>query len=94
MQTQQPIEAFPLSWPVSWARTSHPKSSRFKTTFKTARDGVLREVRLMGGKGVIISSNIQLKRDGLPYANFPKLSDTGIAVYFGNYIHVGTKAVK
>lgn len=75
------IEAFPLCWPIDWKRTKYPQRSRFDTTFAVARDAVVHELRLMGGKQVIISSNVPLKRDGLPYANI-KVDDTGIAVYF------------
>ncbi len=40
------------------------------------------EVLRLGGGDLIISSNLELRRDGLPYANKRVLSDPGVAVYF------------
>ena len=76
------IEAFPLTWPVGYPRTKFPKGSLFNTSFAAARDSVLHEVKLLGGKNVIISSNVPLKRDGYPYATFGRLEDHGVALYF------------
>jgi hypothetical protein len=36
----------------------------------------------MGGSGVILSTNIALRNDGLPYANSREPNDPGVAVYF------------
>ena len=36
----------------------------------------------MGGSGVILSTNIPLRNDGLPYANSREPNDPGVAVYF------------
>jgi hypothetical protein len=36
----------------------------------------------MGASYITISSNLALRRDGLPYANQPNPKDPGIAVYF------------
>lgn len=36
----------------------------------------------VGDWNVIISSNIPLRRDGLPRANCPRVQDAGVAVYF------------
>lgn len=63
------IEAHPLQWPTGWERTTHPKPSRFECTFAKARNGIMDEIRLMQGRNPIISTNIELKRDGLPYAS-------------------------
>lgn len=75
-------EAFPLHWPPGWPRTKRPETARFQTRFRVARDGLLDELRLMGAKHVVISSNLELRRDDLPYANQRRPSDCGIAVYF------------
>lgn len=50
--------------------------------FAKSRDLLLKEIRLLGGKETIISSNIPLRRDGLPYANTSQPDDIGVAVYF------------
>jgi hypothetical protein len=75
-------EAFPLCWPVGWQRTKRPTSARFSCSFAAARDGIIHEIKLMGGRSPIISTNIPLKRDGLPYAGFKQPEDKGVAVYF------------
>lgn len=76
------MDAFPLSWPVGYARTANPQRARFKTTFGAARDGLIAEIKRLGGKEIILSTNIPIKRDGLPYATFAKVKDPGVAVYF------------
>lgn len=79
-----PIEAFPLCWPHGKPRTpAHSRTwSKFKTSFAVARDQVLREIERMGGREPIISTNIPLRRDGLPLAQTKQLQDSGVAVYF------------
>jgi len=79
------IEAYPLSWPIDYPRTKHYSKSRYRdnTTFGRSRDRLIRELKLLKADKIIISSNIPLKRDGLPYATF-RIEDPGIAVYF-NY---------
>jgi hypothetical protein len=77
-------EAFPLSWPTGWKRTK-PNSrikSPFKASFASSRDKLLNELKLLNAEKVVLSSNITLRRDGLPYANAPEPPDPGAAVYF------------
>ncbi|WP_051532952.1 hypothetical protein [Arthrobacter sp. 9MFCol3.1] len=40
------------------------------------------ELRLLGVKNIVLSSNQELRRDGLPYAKRPQPMDRGVAVYF------------
>ena len=42
-KTTNMIEAYPLTWPVGWPRTSYPKSSRFDCRFAVARDSIMNE---------------------------------------------------
>lgn len=76
------IEAYPLTWPLNYPRTKFPQSARFDTNFATARDAIIREIKLLGGKSIVLSTNIPLRNDGLPYANFSKPKDAGVALYF------------
>lgn len=76
------IDAYPLQWPASWPRTNTPNPARFQTSFARARNQLMRELDLLGATDIIISSNIELRRDGLPYANQRQPEDVGIAVYF------------
>ena len=48
----------------------------------TARDGLLEELRLLGASRVLLSTNIELRLDGLPYANRRAPGDAGVAVYY------------
>lgn len=76
------IEAYPLCWPAGWKRSRADQYGRFHVGFAKSRDLLLKEIRLLGGRDSIISSNIPLRRDGLPYANTNQPDDTGVAVYF------------
>lgn len=77
------IEAYPLAWPQGFPRTRFPERSRFKRpTFGRARDDLFQEIRRLGGDKIVLSTNIPLKKDGMPYATFASLKDNGVAVYF------------
>lgn len=79
------IEAFPLSWPSGWKRTSshiYRESARFKTSFADARDELFRELDLMRATQIILSTNVPLRRDGIPYSGMRQPEDPGAAVYF------------
>lgn len=76
------ISRFPLQWPEGVARRKWRTWSRFKTTFAEARDGAIKELEMLGATGIIISSNVETRRDGLPYANQPEPKDPAVAVYF------------
>lgn len=79
---EKTIDAYPLCWPEGWPRSPVKDSSRFKTTFGSARDSLMAEIRRMGGRDVILSTNIPLRNDGLPYANHRTPDDRAVAVYF------------
>lgn len=82
------IDAYPLTWPQGWKRTQWKKDSKFKTSFAVARDQMFRELKLMGVENnyhntkVILSTNIPLRRDGLPLAGQSNPKDPGVACYF------------
>lgn len=79
------IEAYPLYWPDGRPRTPFHRQEahrQFKGTFAKYRDGLLRQVELLGGKRCILSTNIPLRNDGLPYANTREPDDSGVALYF------------
>lgn len=75
-------QAYPLQWPLGKRRDQHPQRSRFAVNFGKARDELMREIDLLGGALPIVSTNIPLKRDGLPYAGQKEPDDRGVAVYF------------
>lgn len=80
--TELPTEAYPLQWPVGRPRTKWPERSNFEVTLGKAIKDVQEEVRRLGGQGLVISSNLPLRRDGIPYANASQPQDRGVAVYF------------
>jgi len=83
-------EAYPLHWPEGRPRTMKfsRETARFKTSFARARDEVIHQIELLVGRwqakqaGIVISTNISLRRDGLPLANQRTPDDPGVAVYF------------
>lgn len=78
--------AYPLAWPQGRARVAIRERARFVTSFAQARDACLRELKLLEASEIVISTNIPLKPDGMPYAAKRNSSignvDTGVAVYF------------
>lgn len=86
------MEAYPLTWPTGWKRTAHPQRSRFgsynsKPTIAKGKDKILDEIRKLGGRNVIISTNLKLRQDGLPYSAQSEPNDKGVAVYFTKNIN-------
>lgn len=90
--SDQSINAYPLHWPLGWPRSPSIRESQFKTDFARARDNVLKQLELMGisSWNVIISTNVEVRQDGLPYAGRRDPDDPGVAVYFrrGDARHV------
>jgi hypothetical protein len=75
-------EAYPLAWPAGWPRAKRKTRASFNLSFANARDELMRELRLMGARYPILSTNVPLRRDGLPYAQQKEPDDPGVAVYF------------
>lgn len=80
----QNVSAYPCQWPVGWERTpkEQRKRSRYRVGFATSRDGIVSRLTLMGARDIVISSNVQLRRDGLPLASEKEPTDPGVAVYW------------
>ena len=87
----------PLSWPTGWKRTPsfHRKAAMFGkragTGYQSKRrldvgdglDRLMGELKRLGASRIIVSSNLRLRNDGLPYAQQSKvLDDPGVAAYF------------
>lgn len=84
-------DAFPLQWPEGWPRTQDWKRESDKRfagstygvlTLGRTRDQLIAELKLLGAKNVVISTNIALRNDGLPYSQQKRIDDPGVAVYF------------
>jgi hypothetical protein len=76
--------AYPLAWPAGLPRTEPHLRARsgFSQTVKTATDFLMGEISRMGGQYGVLSTNIELRRDGLPYSGQKPPLDVGVAVYF------------
>jgi hypothetical protein len=75
-------EPFPLYWPEDWPRSTKRKAGEYRVTLPQARHQLERELRLMGAARVVISTNLALRRDGLPVASASEPTDPGVAVYW------------
>jgi hypothetical protein len=79
----QNITAFPLQWPPEQPRSTSPRISPFKKkSFDLSRRSLTDELKRLGARDVILSTNIPLRQDGHPYANAARPKDHGVAVYF------------
>lgn len=76
--------ASPLRWPQGKQRTPprKRKPAKFKLSLVDARDDLLAELRRLGARYVVLSSDLEVRKDGLPYASQRAPTDTGVAVYF------------
>lgn len=92
------IQAFPLHWPGGWLRARLRERARFskqvrsldsqprldKVTVAEGLRRVLGELRRMDvpSWNVIVSTNVPVRNDGLPYSNAREPDDSGAAVYW------------
>jgi hypothetical protein len=60
---------------TTWQRTA-------QLTIAQGIDRVQAEIARFGGAGVLISTNLKLRRDGLPFSDQREPRDPGVAVYF------------
>lgn len=81
-RSEIPVEAYPLCWPPTRPRAKYKDDSALRAPFAKSRDFIVKEVRLLGGTQLVVSTNIPLRRDGLPYAATSEPEDAGVAVYF------------
>lgn len=74
---------YPLQWPIGWKRTHYPETSHFKPGSAYAESyEVMHQLELLGATNIVVSSNMQYRADGMPYARQGNIRDTGVAVYF------------
>lgn len=77
-QLNMNVTAYPLCWPAGWPKTlpQQRESAKFKATLSSALNGLKREVELLGGKRLVLSSNYTLGNE------HPR--ESGVVAYF-NY---------
>ena len=82
----KPVEAYPLQWPAGFSRKNGRSQSQFGGhTLAHVRDTLLHQLGLLhrqAHRSAVISSNVELRLDGLPYSGRRAPEDKGIAVYF------------
>lgn len=78
------MDSYPLQWPVVWPRTpaDERKFGNFHMPAGRTRDLLTRELALLGAENVVVSSNVAIRRDGMPYANQARPEDPGVVLYF------------
>lgn len=81
-------ESYPLKWPNNKPITKgyQRKKAQFATTMGAARDLLLKELKLLGARNVVISSNVATYRRGgqdIMYADQSAAKENpGVAVYY------------
>lgn len=81
-------QSYPLLWPKGWPRTPFGKqtsNANLRTVqFDAARKSIFAELRRLGATGIVLSTNVPLRTDGMPYADAARrrMPDPGVAVYF------------
>lgn len=81
-------EAYPLAWPTGIPRTRSPTRSAFgEVTIHRATQELLWEIERMRGRLPVVSTNLELRNDGLPYSKQRPITDHGVAVYFTRRDH-------
>lgn len=80
------IESYPLHWPIGYKRTSESRRifSRFDQTPEKAQNFLRTELQRLGVSNLIVSSNVNVRRDGYLYTDMAStnIDDPGIAIYF------------
>jgi len=77
------VTSYPLYWPVGWPRAPRRRRASFRdSNVYVETQEVRAELQRLGARAVIVSANLQLRNDGVPYAGQKTPSDTGIAVWF------------
>lgn len=77
-------EAYPLTWPVGYPRTTNRIRSPFLQSMDKAQKFLRKEIDRLGARKLIVSSNIPIRKDGMFYADWmsKKIDDPGVAIYF------------
>lgn len=89
--------SYPLDWPVGWPRTpaSKRQPAPFRTARNGSPDSrpqpltvyialtrLQQQLDLLGAKYCVVSSNVELRLDGMPRSGTAQPDDPGVVVYF------------
>lgn len=78
-------ESYPLQWPIGRPRTPSFQvkwGALNKMPSGRIRQLLMSELRKMNVDDYVISSNLAVRRDGLPYAGQARPDDPGVVLYF------------
>lgn len=83
MSDRHPMR-YPLDWPPEQPRTpaGNVQWGPYKVTQDKAQRELMHELELLGATDVVISTNLRVRSDGLPYASQRTPDDPGVAVYW------------
>lgn len=83
--SDETTKSFPLYWPEGWPRTESYKRKRARFDDRSVHQGrrvLTEEVRRFGGTDLIMSSNLELRLDGIPRSGQRQPQDAGVAIFF------------
>lgn len=72
-------DTYPLRWPAGWPRATTRRSALYKVTLEKAVSEAVAELKRMGAKDVVLSSNMRV---GLIRSSESELKDPGVALYW------------
>lgn len=81
-------EPFPLQWPEGEPRREPGRRSRSRfgvrgqVSFSEALIELRSELSRLGAANAVITTDLPVRRDGIPYAATGRVSDPGVAVWF------------
>ena len=75
---------YPLEWPTGWQRTPSYRrhKSRYSVSLDTAMKDLQTELGKLGASDVLLSTNLETRLDGKPYAGRSEPRDPGVALYW------------
>jgi len=77
------VNRYPLTWPFGWARSTSRNRSEFGNhSIADCIDEIIRQLNLLRASEIVISTNLKVRGDGLPYSTQRQPDDPGVAVYF------------
>lgn len=77
------VTSYPLYWPMGRPRTPYRRQSAFRNSNVFVETKLVRkELELLGAKNIIVSTNLMLRGDGIPYSGQKRPQDPGVSVWF------------
>lgn len=86
MSTTERRKPYPLSWPAHWKRTEKWQQKNGKPPFSAVHfnadlKSIVWQLKKMGAAQIVITSDLPLRNDGIPYAD-ARCDDPGLAIWY------------